>query len=152
MCSSIVNGGPGTCIDGSGVGGQFAGEDLPDRIRGTQANVNTPVDTKSAKQHIRNLIKKNIKESNSHLLLEYPTLTVGEANDWCQANCWSSGKGCTIKPVTFIFSDGSSLPGYDSECSEKVTGTVMKAPEELEKGRGTGIVNKPDTSPTMMRR
>ena len=100
----------------------------------------------------RSTANKGMQVPHTDLLLEYPTLTLGEATDWCTANCFSAGKGCTITPVTFIFSNGDTMEGYDSVCAGKVIGTTMKAPEELEKGRGTGIVNKPDTSPTMMRR
>ena len=106
------------------------------------------------KSELKNLIKKELKilKENRNLLLEYPTLTLGGATSWCADNCFGNGNGCTITPVTFIFSNGDTVEGYDSECSGKVTGTVIKAPAELERERGTGIVNKPDINPIMMKR
>jgi len=82
--------------------------------------------------HLKNIIKEQVKKlSENQLLLEYPTMTLGEATDWCAENCWPKFS-CNIKAVTFIFGDGSTHEGYDSECGEGKTRGPITAPPQLD--------------------
>ena len=95
---------------------------------------------------LKHIIKESIKEfkdidklygepqTENQLLLEYPTITLQGATDWCADNCWPS-LSCNISAVTFVFGDGSTQEGYDSVCGEGKTRGPITAPQTLNKRR-----------------